>query len=148
MISRTPGLIAVLLTLLAAAPGAAELGAPAGWSQERATELAGQARQEIGAIQNAVATSPEQPTYAQQRDMDAAMAIVKHMESVAGDLLEALRGGEGYHQTLPIYEKLVRLRETAGFHGGELERYESWDEEVDRYLKLEAELGALYAESP
>jgi hypothetical protein len=118
MMSRQKiGLVVLVLALGVWVPGAsfAEL---AKWDQERVTALAGELAEATNALHTTFVKEPPATVGSgQSRDYYRLRQMVRRIRSDARNLSSSLANGEGYDETLPIYESLMvsvrDARETA-----------------------------------
>jgi hypothetical protein len=80
----------------------------AAWDQERVTALGGELEEACGALYETFLKEPEKGIGSgQARDYYRLRQIVRRLKGEARQLSSALEKGEGYDQTLPIYESLM-----------------------------------------
>jgi hypothetical protein len=78
------------------------------WDQERVTALAAELTQACNALYDTFLKEPESTIGSgQARDYYRLRQIVRRIKGDAKHLSAALANGEGYEQTLPIYENLM-----------------------------------------
>lgn len=88
------------------------------WDQERVTALGAELKEACDALYETFVKEPEKGIGSgQARDYYRLRQIVRRLKGEARQLSSALAKGEGYDQTLPIYESLMVMvrdaRETA-----------------------------------
>jgi hypothetical protein len=108
-------LLVLLLAVWLPSGSFAEL---AKWDQERVTTLGTEFATACGALSDSFLKEPQSAIGSgQRRDYYRLRQIVRRVKGEARHLSSALANGEGYDQTLPIYENLMVMvrdaRETA-----------------------------------
>jgi len=101
------GLVVLVLALGVWLPGAAfaEL---AKWDQERVTALGGELVQTTEALYSTFVKEPPATIGSgQSRDYYRLRQLVRRIRTEARNLSSSLSNGEGYDETLPIYENLM-----------------------------------------
>jgi len=109
------GLLVLAVILWLPSGSFAEL---AKWDQERVTALGAELKEACDALYETFLKEPEKTVGSgQARDYYRLRQIVRRLKGDARQLSSALAKGEGYDQTLPIYESLMVMvrdaRETA-----------------------------------
>ena len=78
------------------------------WDQERVTALAAELAEACGALYDTFVKEPQSTIGSgQARDYYRLRQVVRRLRSEARHLSSSLGNGEGYDQTLPIYESLM-----------------------------------------
>jgi len=98
-------LLVLAVTLWLPSASFAEL---AKWDQERVTALGAELKEACDALYETFLKEPEKTVGSgQARDYYRLRQIVRRLKGEARQLSSALEKGEGYDQTLPIYESLM-----------------------------------------
>ena len=103
------GLVVLVLAVIAWLPSAsfAELAA---WDQERVTALGAELAKASDALYDTFLKEPQQQIGSgQARDYYRLRQLVRRIKDQARQLSGALAKGEGYDETLPIYENLMTM---------------------------------------
>jgi hypothetical protein len=107
-IQKTGGvLLALAVTLWLPSGSFAEL---AQWNQERVTVLGAELSEACNALYDTFLKEPEKTIGSgQSRDYYRLRQLVRRIKGEAKHLSSSLAAGEGYDQTLPIYENLMTM---------------------------------------
>jgi len=107
------GPVLLVLALAAWVPSAsfAEL---AKWDQQRVTSVAGELSEACDALYETFRKEPESRIgVGRARDYQRLRQVARRVKNEARHLSSSLARGEGYDQTLPIYESLMEMVRTA-----------------------------------
>ena len=110
---REIGPILLIVALAAWLPSAssAEL---AKWDQQRVTSIAGELAQACDALYDTFRKEPQSRIgVGRARDYHRLRQVVRRVKNEARHLSSSLARGEGYDETLPIYESLMEMVRTA-----------------------------------
>lgn len=104
----------LLVVALAASVPAASFAELAKWDQQRVTTLAGELARACDALYETFRKEPESRIgVGRGRDYHRLRQVVRRIKNEARHLSSSLERGEGYDQTLPIYESLMEMVRTA-----------------------------------
>jgi hypothetical protein len=110
---REIGPILLVVALAAWVPSAshAEL---AKWDQQRVTSIAGELAQACDALYETFRKEPQSRIgVGRARDYHRLRQVVRRVKNEARHLSSSLAKGEGYDETLPVYESLMQMVRTA-----------------------------------